>query len=257
MEFAKWEEILTKSISLPPNMEEGTQIWYDYVQNFEDNPEKIAWTTEEYCDSWRQMKKEKGSLPGIHAAHLKCLDSRTRAAEVLSRLVLVPILTGYYAPTQWKRGIDSMIPKKAGEWRPGKLQLIILMDARFNHNKKLNGKKIMEYGERKGLLAPEQYGSRKEISAIENAINKRLTLNITLQATMNAIYIANDATSCYDRILLMVAYLIMRNYGIPQHAAQSSINTIFEMEHYIRAAYGDSEDCYGGARWEVRPHRVG
>jgi len=39
MDFAKWEEILTKSISLPPNMEEGIQIWYDYVQNFEDNPE--------------------------------------------------------------------------------------------------------------------------------------------------------------------------------------------------------------------------
>jgi len=41
MDFAKWEEILTKSISLPPNMEEGTQIWYNYVQNFEDYPEKL------------------------------------------------------------------------------------------------------------------------------------------------------------------------------------------------------------------------
>ena len=74
---------------------------------------------------------------------------------------------------------------------------------------------------------------------------------------MNVIYIANDATSCYDRILLMVAYLTMRNYGIPQYAAQSSIETIFEMEHFIRTAYGDSEDYYGGAQWEVRPHRVG
>lgn len=34
------------------------------------------------------------------------------------------------------------------------------MDARFNHNNKLIGKKeIMEYGERKGLLAREQFGS--------------------------------------------------------------------------------------------------
>ena len=127
-----------------------------------------------------------------------------------------------------------MIPKKESEWRPGKLRLILLMDARFNHNNKLIGKKIMEYGERKGLLAPEQYGSRKEKSAIEHAINKRLTLDITRQAKMNVIYIVNDATSCYDRILLMVAYLTMQNYGIPQHAAQSSIETIFEMEYYIR-----------------------
>ena len=35
------EEILTTSISLPPNMEEGIQIWYDYVQNFEDNKGKL------------------------------------------------------------------------------------------------------------------------------------------------------------------------------------------------------------------------
>ena len=98
---------------------------------------------------------------------------------------------------------------------------------------------------------------RKEKSAIEHAINKRLTLDITWQAKMNTIYIANDATMCYDRILLMVAYLTMWNYGIPQHTALSSIETIFEMEHYIRTAYGDSEECYGGAQWEVRPHGVG
>ena len=69
---------------------------------------------------------------------------------------------------------------------------------------------------------------------IEHAINKRLTLDITRQAKMNARYIANDATSYYDRILLMVAYLTMRNCRIPQHAAQSSIETIFEMETLSR-----------------------
>ena len=29
------------------------------------------------------------------------------------------------------------------------------------------------------------------------------------------------------------------------------------MEHYIRTAYGDSEECYGGAQWEIKPHGVG
>ena len=114
MDFAKWEEILKKSITLPENLEEGTQIWYDCIQNFEDNPEKITWTAEEYCDSWIQMKEEKNS------SHLKCLDHITKAAEVISSIALVPLLTGY-APTQWKRGIDSMIPKKEGEWQPEKL----------------------------------------------------------------------------------------------------------------------------------------
>ena len=35
------------------------------------------------------------------------------------------------------------------------------MDARFNHGNKLIGKKMMEYVEKHGLLADEQFGSRK------------------------------------------------------------------------------------------------
>ena len=114
-------------------------------------------------------------------------------------------------------GIDSMIPKKvAGECRPDKLRLILLFDARFNHNNKLIGKKMMEYAEERGILAKEQFGSRKHKSAIEHAINKRLTLDISRQNKSTCIYIANDAKSCYNRILLMVAYLAMRASGVPK-----------------------------------------
>ena len=61
------------------------------------------------------MKEEKGSLPGIHAAHLKCLDSITRAAEVISRLALVLILTSY-APNQWKRGQTNQVNGDLGSF---------------------------------------------------------------------------------------------------------------------------------------------
>jgi hypothetical protein len=47
--------------------------------------------------------------------------------------------------------------KKMADLRPEKLRQILLMDARFNHNNKLIGKKMMEYGETHGLLAQEQY----------------------------------------------------------------------------------------------------
>ena len=202
------------------------------------------------------MKEDKASLPGIHATHMKCLDSANKAAEVISRLALIPLLTGY-APKQWKKGLDSMIPKKEGEWRPTKLRLILLLNAPFKHNNKLIGKAIMQYGEKKGILAPEQYGSRKDRSAIEHAINKRLTIDITRQAKINAIYIANDATSCYDRILLMMTYLTMRHYRVTKQAATSSSATLFEMEHKVRTTYGISDESYGGKDWTPKPHGIG
>ena len=126
-----------------------------------------------------------------------------------------------------------MIPKKLHDLLPSKLRLILLMDCHFNHNNKYEGKKVMEFGEKNGLLAKEQYGSRKEKSAVQHALNKRLVLdNIRLTKTP-AVYCANDAKSCYDRIILMVAYLTLRRYGISENTAKCTISVLMEMKHHI------------------------
>ena len=70
-------------------------------------------------------------------------------------------------------------------------------------------------------------------------------LNIIRLNKIPSIYCANDAKSCYDRILPMVAYLSMRKFGIPAPAAETSIKTIMEMEHPVRTVYGISKKTYG------------
>lgn len=256
-DFQKWEAILNGIVELPNGIDEGLQLWYKFVTSTEKHDiNNFIWTTEEYCNSWMKMKEDKTTLPGIQVAHLKCLDPSTQAADIMSKLALIPLLTGY-SPNTWRIGIDSMIPKKVADLRPEKLRLILLMDARFNHNNKLIGKKMMEYGEKHNLLAPEQYGSRKNKSAIDHATNKRFTMDILRQSCTPAIYIANDAKSCYDRIILMVAYITMRNFGIPTLVAQSTISTILNMKHYVRTSYGDSLCSYGGETWDVKPHGCG
>lgn len=256
-DFQKWESILSGLIALPDEVDEGLEVWYKFVTSTKKyDITEFIWTTEEYCKSWNKMKEDRTTLPGIQVAHMKCLDPSTQAADIMSKLSLIPLLTGY-SPKTWRQGIDSMIPKKVADLRPEKLRLILLMDARFNHNNKLIGKKMMEYGEKFGLLAPEQYGSRKHKSAIDHATNKRFTMDIIRQAGIPAIYVANDAKSCYDRIILLVAYITMRNYGIPALVAQSTISTILNMKHYVRTSYGDSETFYGGENWEVKPHGCG
>ena len=247
MDYKKWEELLRGEVELPEDLEEGTKLWFDAIQNFDDDPIEIDWTTEEYFDSWRAMTETKSSMPGIHAAHIKSIDPKTEAAEVVSWMALIPLITGY-APKKWKKGIDSMIPKKKDEWRPEKLRLILLMDARFNHNNKFIGKKMMEQGEKKGYLAREQFGSRKEKSAIEHALNKRITIDIARQSKTPAVYIANDAKSCYDRILLMVAYLTMRQMNIPRVTAISCIETLVMMERTVKTVYGESDLGYATSK---------
>ena len=243
MEYDTWEKLLKKEINVPEDLEEGTRLWFEAIQQYDDDPINMEWTTAEYFESWKIMSEDKSALPGIQAAHIKSVDPTSKAADVISQMALIPLMTGY-APINWKRGIDSMIPKKKDEWRPAKLRLILLMDARFNHNNKLIGKKMMEHGERSGFLAKEQFGSRKSKSAIEHALNKRLTIDIARQSKTPAVYIANDAKSCYDRILLMVAYLTMRHLGIQDVASKSSIDTLVNMTRKVKTVYGVSEGTY-------------
>jgi len=116
---------------------------------------------------------------------------------------------------------------------------------------------MMDYGERHALMAPEQYGSRKQKSSSDHATNKRLSMDILRQSNTNAVYVANDAKSCYDRIILMVAYVTMRNFGIPAEVAKSTISTVLNMKHYVRTKYGDSTTYYGGDKWTTKPHGCG
>lgn len=255
--FKRWEEILQGSIPLPEGIDEGLRIWYEYISKAQSHtPFDLTWTTDEYVESWKRMKEDKMTLPGIQVAHIKCLSKDSIGASVLSKLALIPLMVGY-SPKTWRIGIDSMIPKKTADLRPEKLRLILLMDARFNHNNKRIEKKMMEYGETHSLLAPEQFGSRKSKSAIEHATNKRLVMDNIRQTGTNAIYLANDAKSCYDRILLIVAYLTMRKFGVPALVAQSSIATLLSMRHHVRTRYGDSDNYYGGEKWTIKPHGCG
>ena len=258
-DFEKWENILKGLVQLPiEGVEEGTRLWYEFITSPTNTSFDINWTAKEYFDGWKKMKEETVSIPGWHFSHLKSIDPRSDTGEVVSKLALLPLKTGY-VPQEWRYGIDSMIPKKLSDLRPEKLRLVLLMDCRFNHNNKLIGKKMMEYGERHNLIAKEQYGSRKRKSAIQHALNKRLVLDTIRHKKVPAVYCANDAKSCYDRIIFMVAYLTMRRMNISEQAAKCAITGLIEMKHHIRTVFGDSTEYYGGEKWKETeiPHGNG
>jgi hypothetical protein len=54
---------------------------------------------------------------------------------------------------------------------------------------------------------------------------------------------SNNAKECYDQIAHMVVNLALQRLGIPKPTLQSMLETIQEMKHHIRTAFGDSEGC--------------
>ena len=260
-DFDTWEKILKGQVQLPEEgVEEGTRLWFNFMTTAYPEEIEIEWTPKEYFEGWRKMKENTGCLPGWTFAHMKSIAHDSLAGEVISLLSLIPLQIGF-APEEWKTGLNCMIPKKLHDLLPSKLRLILLMDCRFNHNNKYVGKKVMEFGEKNGLLAKEQYGSRKENSAVQHALNKRLVLdNIRLTKTP-AVYCANNAKSCYNRIILMVAYLTLRHYGTSENTAKCTISVLMEMKHHIRTVHGDSKLYYRGEKWKqdgsMLPHGNG
>ena len=82
------------------------------------------------------------------------------------------------------------------------------MEARFNQNNKLIGRRMMEHGGKYGYLAREQFGSR-----IYSPPSKMHSANATRQTKIPAVYTANDVKSCYDRIFLMVCTFVDETHG--------------------------------------------
>ena len=64
----------------------------------------------------------------------------------------------------------------------------------------------------------------------------------------------NDAQSCYDRIVHVTAYFVLRRLRIPKPMIISMFHTIQMMEHSILILFGHATVTYGSKEWRLKPH---
>ena len=255
-DYSKWEDFLQGSVEIPDGLEEGTRKWLEKFKGLAPRHQDIQIIKEEYIKGWNRVKEHTSCAPGaLHFGTFKASRWCDEAAEVHTILARIPIATGY-TPAKWTNSVDSMLPKKTGEWRAHKLRLTSLLRPDYNHNNKILGRLAMKRAEKTNRLAPEQYGSRKRLSAEKHALNKRLTVDILRVQKRPGIICANDAKACYDRILHFAAYTALRGAGLSPEAVKSMLEPIRRMKHQVRTAYGDSKDYYGGEDWDRSPSGI-
>ena len=194
-----------------------------------------------FQEGWKVMKEttSAGSITGLHFGHLKACASDQFLSEFESSISHIPYSTGY-TPKSWQYGVNVMLKKKAQVDLVTSLRTIVLTEADFNFNNKILGRQTLAHAEKNGLIAKEQYGSRKGKRAIEHAIHKRLTYDILRQFRYPGALCSNDAKSCYDRIIHSVATLAYRRLGIESTPVDCMFKSIQNMKHHIRTTYGDS-----------------
>ena len=215
----------------------------------------------EECQSgWKGINEGISSAmkEGTHYGHWKVGYMDDEIADVHVGFANVPFLSGY-TPNRWKYGINSIIPKEHGNYRINRLRTILLYEADYNYNNKVLGRRMMHHAEAHNILAPEQYGSRKNITAIVCALNKRLMFDILRQTKTPAGICSCDLHSCYDRVIHPFASVAMQRAGAPAAAIESMFGTIQRLKHVVRTCHGDSTSSFGGEDWrEINPlHGVG
>jgi hypothetical protein len=198
----------------------------------------------EYVASWKRVNERTSAGPsGITIPHLKAHTTSSYLTKIDNILANFPYTWGF-SPTRWKKGLDVMLKKKPGVRQINTLRAILLYKADFNHNNKRLGRDMLWRAESANVVAIEQYGSRKNLSAVDQSLNKVLTFDLWRQFRQNGALCSNDAKSCYDRIVHNFASLCMQRIGTPTQPIISMFSTIQELSHHVRTIYGDSTSSY-------------
>jgi hypothetical protein len=153
-----------------------------------------------------------------------------------------------FSPDSWQRITDVEILKKAGVYDVELMRTTQLMNAEFNMTNKKLGRDVMAFAEPHNALAPEQFGSRKNHESTMAALNKRLTMDLFRQKRLAGALCANDAKSCYDRIVHNVAVLAIRRLGVAAAPIRSMFETLQLSKHHASTAFGISDKSYGERR---------
>ncbi len=112
-----------------------------------------------------------------------------------------------------------------------KLQIIVLFEVDFNMNNKWIGRAVMYTVDKLQALAPEQYGSQKSKAANIQSLNKCLFYDMIRSNQQMVALCSNDTKSCYNRIVLLIAALVMCQLGGQENWLKSMVNMLAAITH--------------------------
>ena len=137
--------------------------------------------------------------------------------------------------------MNVFLQKEQGNTYLHRKRTIQLFESDFNFNNKITGQRIMKNGKNHKLIAPEQYGGRKQHRAIHQALKCCIYNDIVCQEKRSAIISSNDAKANFDQVVHSIVFMALQRMGISCNATKGMTNIFQRMCHHVRTAYGDSD----------------
>jgi hypothetical protein len=149
------------------------------------------------CEPWEQYSIDTGRQDLLQA-HLHIINY---------------CLTYGYSLKRWQQVVNVMILKEHGNIKIHRLRVIHLFEADYNLILSVRWRQQIFATDKQNLVNPGQYGSYPGREATSLCLLEELKTDISYCSRKPIINFDNDASSCYDRIIVSLSSLINRKYG--------------------------------------------
>ncbi len=219
-------------------------------------------TIDEVIGKFQNWKESTSTSPFTkrHLGHYHCLlrlmgqekpdepdESITKAKDIFQAhySILAHAVKHGRSLKRWQKVANSMIEKEPGNPKIHRLRVIHLYEADYNLLLAIFwARKLVHSAEDSGAFNQNCYGGRPGMSAIEPVFLEELQVSLAYLSRTNQVVFHNDATSCYDRIVIALANLIARRYGMSEELCAIHGETLAKMKYFVSTALGISEGSY-------------
>lgn len=181
--------------------------------------------------------------PESNEKYLQLSDKQKDIADAILAIINYCITSGYTLK-RWKTIINTMIFKEVGNYKIHRLRVIHIYEADFNLLLAIKWRQLLQSADQRTLINDGLFGGRPGCEAQSLAFLEELKYDISYTTRRTLFNFDNDATSCYDRIIVSLASLINRKYGLHRNVVTVHATTLKEAKFHLRTHLGYSESFY-------------
>jgi hypothetical protein len=149
-----------------------------------------------------------------------------------------------YVLDRWKTILNVMIFKEQGNYKIHRLRIIHIYEADFNLILAVKWRQLLRSADEQQLINEGQYGGRPGCEAQSLTLLEELKNDISHLTRRTLFNFDNDASSCYDRIIVPLASIINRKYGLNRKVVAVHANTLHQARFHLKTALGVSANYY-------------
>jgi hypothetical protein len=198
--------------------------------------------------SWKEATTTSPS--GRHLGHYKALITDPILLDCLRKFLNIAISRGIAIP-RWCKAVNVMIEKDPGSPRINRLRIIHLFEADYNLFLKIMwGSRLVRRSVELNLLHDGQHGSVPGRTTMDPVMLNQLTTDLCRLLKVNYARFDNDASACFDRIIVALGMMAARRCGMPTAAVRTHAKALELMTYMVKTVYGISEASYRGTVME-------